>query len=576
MGRKLYDICICKVICFIALTFVQLHVIQGQDIRSLPIDSLVQLDFNILFEKQYSEKDSLRNIQFAKAYLQKAKNLDSISEMARGYFWFSFIYVNDIEKRIVYIDSGLAKVKNTEHVLQTGAMCNTKGIIMQLSGDYDRALEYYLEGLENSRKMKSKYYISVFRFKIAGLKRKLGKYTEAKSLYKKCLEYEKTQLGKGRIDSLRYLMTLSDLVSTYRLNKEIDSASYFHNMGITMSKNTDIKGVYTLNEGILKYYDEDYKNAIVIIKQGIQEFLNCKYGSSYGYHNLIYGYFFLGKSYNALRQPDIAIKYFKKIDSIIQPSNDLISEARPAYSEMIEYYDANNDNDNQLYYINKLVYNDSLFHSRYKSTTDKLNAEFDTPILISKKEDLIQELRNKNHKSYYIIFISLMIIFGVSIVLFISYRKNKLYKKRFDELISSSSEKEIKKVDTRIDKNNSSIDISKEVVESILEALRDFEKNNGFLEINLTSTILAKKMNTNSKYLTKVIKHYRDKNFSPYINDLRLNYIIDRLKKDIKLHNYTIKAIATEAGFNSAEVFSKAFYKKTGIYPSYFINQLNT
>lgn len=81
-------------------------------------------------------------------------------------------------------------------------------------------------------------------------------------------------------------------------------------------------------------------------------------------------------------------------------------------------------------------------------------------------------------------------------------------------------------------------------------------------------------MNTNSKYLSKVIKYYHSKSFSPYVNDLRIDYTIGRLKVDHKIQNYTIKAIAAEAGFNSAEAFSKYFYKKNGIYPSYFIKQL--
>ena len=36
----------------------------------------------------------------------------------------------------------------------------------------------------------------------------------------------------------------------------------------------------------------------------------------------------------------------------------------------------------------------------------------------------------------------------------------------------------------------------------------------------------------------------------------------------------TIKAIANEMGFNTTEAFSKSFYKSTGIYPSFFIKQL--
>ena len=37
----------------------------------------------------------------------------------------------------------------------------------------------------------------------------------------------------------------------------------------------------------------------------------------------------------------------------------------------------------------------------------------------------------------------------------------------------------------------------------------------------------------------------------------------------------TIEAIATEIGYKSTEPFSKAFKSKTGLYPSYFIKQLN-
>jgi AraC-like DNA-binding protein len=46
------------------------------------------------------------------------------------------------------------------------------------------------------------------------------------------------------------------------------------------------------------------------------------------------------------------------------------------------------------------------------------------------------------------------------------------------------------------------------------------------------------------------------------------------LKKDDKLTKYTIQALAQEFGFNSAESFSAAFYKKTEIKPTYFIKEL--
>ncbi len=55
---------------------------------------------------------------------------------------------------------------------------------------------------------------------------------------------------------------------------------------------------------------------------------------------------------------------------------------------------------------------------------------------------------------------------------------------------------------------------------------------------------------------------------------MRIDCIVKRLQTDQKLRKYTIKAIVTEAGFNSAEVFAKTFRKRIGIYPSYFIKKL--
>ncbi|WP_299223682.1 AraC family transcriptional regulator [uncultured Aquimarina sp.] len=558
--------------CIILIFFLK-NILLAQNPESKTIDSLIQLDFEELYEKQFSEKDLHKNRIIAEAYLRKAKDLDSISEMARGYFWISFMFSNEYEKQIIYIDSAIAKVKNTKHVLQTGAMYNSKGGITQLRGDYNRALQYYLEGLKNSEKMNAWYYISIFRSKIAALKRKLGKYDEAKAIYKKCLKYEKEQIGKKVNDSLRYLMTLQELVSTYRLNKEIDSAYYFHNFGIKMSQNTDIKGVYTLNEGIFQYYNKDYDLAILSLENGVKQFLRSKYKISYGYHNLIDGYFYLGKSHNLLNQRETALGYFKKIDSIVQLSNDLISESRPAYLEMIEYYKSIRDVDNQLHFINKLLYNDSILTSRYRSTSDKLIKEFDTPNLISEKENLINRLKKRNDTSSYIIIGSIVIIIIVFFVFLRSHQRSRIYKRRFKELIKEKNEKENEKKEIIIDKRTT--DISKDVVNMILEELNKFEENKGFLEINLTTGKMAKKINTNSKYLSQIIKLYRNKNFTSYINDLRIDEIVERLKLDKKLRKYTIKALAYESGFNSAEVFSKSFHKRTGIYPSYFIKQLN-
>ena len=61
-----------------------------------------------------------------------------------------------------------------------------------------------------------------------------------------------------------------------------------------------------------------------------------------------------------------------------------------------------------------------------------------------------------------------------------------------------------------------------------------------------------------------MIKENTGTNFNGYINELRINYAIQLLKQH---PNYTIRAIADEAGFNSTPILYSMFKKKTGMTP---------
>jgi AraC-like DNA-binding protein len=86
---------------------------------------------------------------------------------------------------------------------------------------------------------------------------------------------------------------------------------------------------------------------------------------------------------------------------------------------------------------------------------------------------------------------------------------------------------------------------------------------------------LAKRLDTNSTYLSNFINIHTGSNFSQYVNKLRILYIVEKLKSDSKLRAFTIKAIGEGIGFGTTQSFSKAFYHETGIYPSYYLRKLN-
>src|SRR5690606_10122930 len=63
--------------------------------------------------------------------------------------------------------------------------------------------------------------------------------------------------------------------------------------------------------------------------------------------------------------------------------------------------------------------------------------------------------------------------------------------------------------------------LSSEVEKNILEGLNEFEKSNAFTNNKLNISTLANQLDTNTTYLSEVIRRNKNKNFSNYINELR-------------------------------------------------------
>ncbi|WGH74386.1 helix-turn-helix domain-containing protein [Tenacibaculum tangerinum] len=118
------------------------------------------------------------------------------------------------------------------------------------------------------------------------------------------------------------------------------------------------------------------------------------------------------------------------------------------------------------------------------------------------------------------------------------------------------------------------INIPNDVVDNILRSLEKFEKEKQYSSQNVTLNNLANQLNTNTAYLSKVINHYKELSFNNYINNLRINNITEQLETNSIIRKFTIKAIALEAGYKSADSFSKAFFKLKGVNPSDFIKKM--
>jgi AraC-like DNA-binding protein len=104
-----------------------------------------------------------------------------------------------------------------------------------------------------------------------------------------------------------------------------------------------------------------------------------------------------------------------------------------------------------------------------------------------------------------------------------------------------------------------------------LEQLIQSEKL--YLNSELTLPELAKKLQINVNQLSKIINEGIGQNFNDYINQYRVEAVINQFQSGEHL-KHTLLGIALDCGFNSKATFNRAFKKVKGTTPSDFIKLL--
>lgn len=120
------------------------------------------------------------------------------------------------------------------------------------------------------------------------------------------------------------------------------------------------------------------------------------------------------------------------------------------------------------------------------------------------------------------------------------------------------------------------LSISSKTENDLLRKLELFEKNKGFTKKDINLASLSKQFETNTKYLSEIIKTHRQKQFNSYLNELRVNYIVNRLQNEPKYINTKVSYLASDCGFASHSTFTTTFTQIMNESPSAFIKRIKT
>lgn len=553
-------------------------------------------DFKTTDNKIIEKKiDSLYNInpnegiKLVILYIRKSK-IDKNSEA----LYYAYRYASKFFKtpeNFKYADSALyiSRFYNDKKLI-TDAYLN-KGVVLMDESLYKQALDNILVANKYSIDLKDDYIINKTTYFIAQNKIYLGLYEDANKELKNIFPFFKSNLNKNKLGEdyqTFYIYSLMSLIdSNTKIGKSNDNKDLFIEAFHYIDKNNlnYLKPYFISSEGTDSYYKSDYKNAIHKLSEAIR-----LYNDQWPHITDVY---YIGLSNWKLGKHDVAVKYFEEIDKEYEKSKKLNPEFRSAYELLIKYNDSIGNKDKQLEYINKLMKLDRNYEKNYKYLYTKINKEYDTQKLITEKNRIESSLKTQRT------IISSVLLITILASLFYWHRYNTLqkkYKEKFDEIIaekhiSKPLEENIEiyeepiqisdKISITTPKNSSELEFYNKIqglnpifVQNILKQLDIFENELRYTDNQISLRLLSEDLNTNIPYLSKIINVYKGKNFNHYINDLRIDYIIELLKNDATYLNYDIKDLASMVGFTSTVNFSDNFQRKYEIKPSYFIKMM--
>lgn len=580
-----------KILFFLILLISNIFFSQNNNIEYLnyvkiekKIDSLYDINHN-------------EGIKLVKFYIKKSKKDKNNEALFYAYRYASKIFSSP--QNFQYADSALStsKISNNKNLI-TDAYLN-KGVVLMDASLYKLALDNILTANKYSLDLKNPYITNKTKYFIAQNKIYLGLYEDANEELLQCISYFRENVNKsslGEDNEKYYLYSLMSILDTNtKIGKHSQNKPFLNEAyNYIDSKNLIIYKPYFIScDGVDDFFSKNYKSAIKKLSEAIR-----LYNDQWPH---ITDIFYIGLSNWKLGKRDVAVKYFEEIDKEYDKSKKLNPEFRPAYELLIKYNDSIGNRDKQLKYINTLMALDRNYEKNYKYLYTKINKEYDTQKLINEKNKIENSLKNQRT------IISSILLITILASLFYWNRYNSLqkkYKEKFEEIISqkpilekietlaeveSKQEDDLNpktlnitdKIKITAPKNSSELEFYNKIpglnpilVQNILQQLEKFEKELRFTDNQMSLRLLSEEFNTNIPYLSKIINVYKGKNFNYYINDLRIDYIIELLKNDATYLNYDIKNLASLAGFTNAVNFSDNFQRKFEIKPSYFIKMM--
>lgn len=521
-----------------------------------------------------------------KAYAQAIEISNSKNELFRFYgkYYEANYFYNKSEfthsKKIliaVIEDIEKSEIDKMSKVYQDLlSMCVNKLFYIHKNlGEYDLAL-FYLDKYKNSVPNNH------FNAQYGSIKVAMGDYVNGIALLKRELKtshHLKLGVGEKKVMNKKLFADKYNIIGEayqkyYIQSKKtvlLDSANHYFNVAATMMLQDNFQPEYTkallsMREAKSAALAGNYEKSLSLYRKRkkypiIQDNIRTEQLFDLGMADCFYN----------LKQIDSSLFYCKKYIEgykITKVSNENLLMA---YNIMTQCYNEKNDTKNAYSYAKKSL---ELIQSIEGIKSKSLNFLHNYD-LNKIKEESNKVIASKNY--FKISLFGILILFAVVVCSFYYYYKNQKEKHyRFLKIIQNLKETHASNNNLQIDKieTQPKQSIDEDLIEKITVGLKKLEQKETFLDPNFKLAFVAKKLNTNTAYLSQYFNQVMQKTFSEYTQELRIHYVLQRLKDAPYFRKYTLQAIAEEVGYKDANTLVRVFKKQTGLSPNYYIEKL--
>jgi len=560
------------IICLVLLTFTTHWSISSQEIKkheNVLVDSIFK----------YYRVDSLKTSDFIKTYISSSKLKNNYEDVYNGYHIFVCFYFEIHENQnlqSIYTDSliSVAKKNNLKIQLLKGYHLQNDNLRIEHGYSDERIFNNIFKARRIAKEINSKLWECKFNQELAQFymftkqwdKSLVYLRTNLSTLKKIWNEEDYQKLKAWGLSVESSYLSMSEL---FLKKNDLDSAKFYNKKTKTIldTLNTGLHQYYKflqqLNELEIHLADGNIQNAEKSLSQALLNPSDYQRESDIDFYKKYYTGIINFKK----NDYEKAIQSLESIDTVRINFNERIGVFQDdLYKTLYKSFLHIENIEKADYYFEKHLLS---INNQMESNNNGIFNLKNNEITKYNKEVILLNKQKSNQKAFIIISLFLFVILTVAIL------KIYLNRQRQDRRKLSVLMNELEKTRNKYkEPTKLGVNIKNKEISRIIEKLEAEEEAEYYLRMDCTASNLSKKINTNTTYLSKIINSYYKKNFTAYINDLRIDYVLDRLKNDFIFRRYTIQSIANEIGFKSKESFNSAFKKRTGVLPTALIREL--